>query len=80
MPKARLHMPLAKLTASAPCHFHSPDNAMMQQMTEGKQQQMSDLESFQIGDRANFTLAAFESLVSRGLRLPGPQEPDLAVH
>ena len=43
----------------------------MTQMNQVKQQQLRDLESFQIADRANFTLAAFESLSRAVSGYPG---------
>jgi len=58
----------AELTESAPT---SPDSPIMQQMTQGKLQQQQDLEAFQIGDRANFTLAALESLSRAMSGYPG---------
>jgi VWFA-related protein len=59
----------AELTASAPSS--SEGSTIMTQMTQGRQQQTSDLETFQIGDRANFTLAAFESLSRAVSGYPG---------
>jgi VWFA-related protein len=58
----------AEATESAPS---SPDNAMLAQMTQGKMQQLRDMESFQIGDRAAYTLAAFESLSRAVSGYPG---------
>lgn len=58
----------AELTESAPS---SPDSPVMQQMTQGRLQQQQDLEAFQIGDRANFTLAALESLSRAMSGYPG---------
>ena len=60
-----------ELTESAPGGSTGPDSPIMQQMTEGKLQQQRDLESFQIGDRANFTLAAMESLSRAMSGYPG---------
>ncbi|MGA9566571.1 MAG: VWA domain-containing protein [Candidatus Korobacteraceae bacterium] len=61
----------AELTESAPGSSTTSDTPIMQQMTQGKQQQMNDLESFQINDRANYTLAAFESLSRAVSGYPG---------
>ncbi len=61
----------AELTESAPPSSTTSDTPIMQQMTQGKQQQMNDLEAFQINDRANFTLAAFESLSRAVSGYPG---------
>jgi VWFA-related protein len=58
-------------TASAPPQATTSDSAMISQMTTGKEQQLRDLESFQIADRANFTLAAFESLSRAVSGYPG---------
>lgn len=59
----------AELTESAPST--SAGSTIMNQMTQGRQQQLSDLESFQIGDRANFTLSAFQSLSRAVSGYPG---------
>ncbi len=61
----------AELTESAPSTSTSSDSIMMQGLTQGKLQQQQDLESFQIGDRANFTLAAMESLSRAMSGYPG---------
>ena len=60
-----------ELTESAPGASTGPDSPVMQQLTEGRLQQQQDLESFQIGDRANFTLAAMESLSRAMSGYPG---------
>ena len=59
----------AELTESAPAG--SQDTPFMTEMTNGKQRQLHDLESFQIADRANFTLAAFEALSRAVSGYPG---------
>ncbi len=58
-------------TESAPSGSTAQDSAMMVQMTQGKQQQLRDMESFQLADRVNFTLAAFESLSRAVSGYPG---------
>ena len=58
----------AELTESAPS---SPDSQIMQQMTQGRLQQQQDLEAFQLGDRANFTLSAMETLSRAMSGYPG---------
>ncbi len=60
-----------ELTESAPSPVTSSDSSMMAQMTTGKEQQLRDMESFQIADRANFTFAAFESLSRAVSGYPG---------
>lgn len=60
-----------ELTESAPSTSTSSDSVMMQQLTTGKEQQLRDMESFQVADRANFTLAAFESLSRAVSGYPG---------
>jgi len=57
-----------ELTESAPS---SPDNQIMQQMTQGRLQQQQDLEAFQIADRAKFTLSAMETLSRAMSGYPG---------
>ena len=69
----------AELTANAPSSTTSQNNAIMSETTTSMQQQLRDLESFQICDRANFTLAAFRVAVACCFRLSGPQKSDLAV-
>jgi len=59
----------SELTESAPST--SQDTPFMTEMTQVKQRQFQDLESFQIADRANFTLAAFESLARAVSGYPG---------
>ena len=61
----------SEATESAPAASTAQDSAMMIQMTQGKQQQLRDMESFQIADRANFTMAAFESLSRAVSGYPG---------
>jgi VWFA-related protein len=56
----------AEATESAPAAGDVSNSSMMAQMTQGKMQQFRDMESFQIADRANFTMAAFEA-VSRAV-------------
>jgi VWFA-related protein len=60
-----------ELTESAPSTSTSSDSAMMQQLTTGREQQIRDMDSFQIADRANFTVAAFESLSRAVSGYPG---------
>ena len=60
-----------ELTESAPSTSTSNDSPMMQQLTQGKLQQQQDLEAFQIGDRANFTLTAMETLSRAMSGYPG---------
>jgi VWFA-related protein len=60
-----------ELTESAPSTSTSPDSSMMQQLTQGKLQQQQDLEAFQIGDRANFTLSAMETMSRAMSGYPG---------
>jgi len=59
----------SELTESAPAGAR--DTPFMTEMTNVKQRQASDLESFQIADRANFTLAAFEALSRAVSGYPG---------
>ncbi len=59
----------AELMESAPAG--SQGNPFMTAMTQVKQRQSQDLESFQIGDRANFTFAAFEALSRAVSGYPG---------
>ena len=59
----------SELTESAPST--SQDTPFMTEMTQVKQRQSQDLESFQIADRANFTLAAFEALSRSVSGYPG---------
>jgi VWFA-related protein len=47
------------------------DNAVLMDLNSFKQQQLRDLESFQLGDRVNFTLAAFEGLSRAVSGYPG---------
>ena len=59
----------SELTESAPAG--SQDTPFMTEMTQVKQRQLQDLESFQIADRARFTLAAFEVLSRAVSGYPG---------
>jgi VWFA-related protein len=59
----------SELTESAPST--SQDTPFMTEMTQVKQRQLQDLESFQIADRAKFTLAAFEGLSRAVSGYPG---------
>ena len=47
------------------------DNDLIKQLNSGRQQQLRDVESFQVADRANFTLAAFETLSRAVSGYPG---------
>jgi VWFA-related protein len=60
-----------ELTESAPSTSTSNDSPIMQQLTQTKLQQQQDLEAFQIGDRANFTLSAMETLARAMSGYPG---------
>jgi len=60
----------AELMANAPSGTTN-DNAVINQMNSDRLQQTRDLESFQIADRANFTLAAFETLSRAVSGYPG---------
>ena len=60
-----------ELTESAPSTSTSNDSPIMQQLTQGKLQQQQDLEAFQIGDRANFTVSAMETLARAMSGYPG---------
>jgi VWFA-related protein len=60
----------AELMANAPSGTTN-DNALINQMNSDRLQQTRDLESFQVADRANFTLAAFEALSRAVSGYPG---------
>ncbi len=60
----------SELTSSAPAGTTN-DNDLIQQINSGRQQQLRDVESFQIADRANFTLAAMETLSRAVSGYPG---------
>jgi VWFA-related protein len=60
-----------ELTESAPSTSTSSDSPIMQQLTQTKLQQQQDLEAFQIGDRASFTLSAMETLSRAMSGYPG---------
>ena len=47
------------------------DNAVIMDLNSARTQQLRDLESFQLADRANFTLAAFEGLSRAVSGYPG---------
>jgi VWFA-related protein len=61
----------AELTESAPSTSTSSDSTIMKQLTGVKQQQLNDLANFQIGERANFTIAAFQALSRAVSGYPG---------
>lgn len=60
----------AELTSSAPAGT-TTDNPVISDLNSIKQQQIRDLQSFQIADRANYTLAAFEALSRAVSGYPG---------
>ena len=60
-----------ELTSSAPASLTSGNNAIQGEIIQNMQQQLRDLETFQIGDRASFTLAAFQSLARAVSGYPG---------
>jgi len=60
----------SELMSSAPAGTTS-DNDLIKQINSGRQQQLRDVESFQVADRANFTLAAFETLSRAVSGYPG---------
>jgi VWFA-related protein len=60
----------SELTANAPTDTTN-NNDLINQINSGRQQQLRDLESFQVADRANFTLAAFEGLSRAVSGYPG---------
>jgi VWFA-related protein len=59
-----------ELMANAPTDTTN-NNDLINQINSGRQQQLRDLENFQLADRANFTLAAFEGLSRAVSGYPG---------
>lgn len=59
-----------EIMAAAPSGT-TTDNAVIMDLNSARQQQFRDLESFQLADRANFTLAAFEGLSRAVSGYPG---------
>ena len=60
----------SELTANAPSGATN-NNDLINQLNSGRQQQLHDVETFQIADRANFTLAALEALSRAVSGYPG---------
>ncbi|HZD31813.1 MAG TPA: VWA domain-containing protein [Candidatus Angelobacter sp.] len=68
--EGRITNATAELVSSAPAGT-TTDNPLLSDMNSMKQQQIRDQQSFQIADRANFTLAAFEALSRAVSGYPG---------
>ncbi len=60
----------SELLSSAPAGT-TTDNPLVDQINSGRQQQLEDVESFRIADRANFTFAALETLSRAVSGYPG---------